>query len=52
MKDWTWETIEAYDDFMESWANSHLCETQPEKPVSEEPEAEFTIVELKAVSPF
>ena len=28
MKDWTWEDIEAYNDFMESWANAYLCETE------------------------
>jgi hypothetical protein len=30
MKDWTWEDIEAYNDFMESWANAYLCETENE----------------------
>lgn len=30
MKDWTWEDIEAYNDFMESWANAYLCETESE----------------------
>lgn len=28
MSDWTWEDIEAYDDFMESWANAYLCDQQ------------------------
>ena len=26
MKDWNWEDIQAYDDFMDSWANAYLCE--------------------------
>ncbi len=30
MKDWTLQDIEAYDDFMESWANAYLCETENE----------------------
>lgn len=30
MKDWTWQDIEAYNDFMESWANAYLCETESE----------------------
>jgi hypothetical protein len=30
MNDWTWQETEAYDDFMDSWANSHLCETEKE----------------------
>lgn len=30
MKDWTWEDMEAYNDFMESWANAYLCETESE----------------------
>jgi hypothetical protein len=30
MNDWTSEEIEAYDDFMESWANSHLCDAGQE----------------------
>ena len=30
MKDWTWEDMEAYNDFMESWANAYLCETEKE----------------------
>jgi hypothetical protein len=28
MKDWTQEEVEAYNDFMESWANSHMCDQQ------------------------
>lgn len=28
MSDWTWEDIEAYEDFMESWANAYLCDQQ------------------------
>lgn len=31
MKDWTDAEIEAYDDFMDSWANSHLCDTEDEE---------------------
>jgi len=30
MKDWTGEDMEAYNDFMESWANAYLCETENE----------------------
>jgi hypothetical protein len=26
MSDWTWEDIEAYEDFMDSWANAYLCD--------------------------
>jgi hypothetical protein len=52
MKDWTDAEVEAYDDFMDSWANSHLCETEDETLGSEEPVIEFKIVELHAVDPF
>jgi hypothetical protein len=31
MSDWTWQDIEAYDDFMDSWANSFLCDQDAEK---------------------
>ncbi len=41
-----------YQDFMESWANSHLCDTQDETLGSEEPVVQFKIVELHAVNPF
>ena len=34
-KDWTWEDIQAYDDFMESWANAYLCETESEDGAAE-----------------
>lgn len=26
MSDWSEEEVEAYEDFMDSWANSHLCD--------------------------
>jgi hypothetical protein len=50
MKDWTYEDIEAYKDFMESWANSHLCDTQSETLGSEK--VEFKVIELKVANPF
>ena len=46
MKDWTYEDIEAYNDFMESWANSHLCDTEDARG-SQEPKIEFKIIEPK-----
>jgi hypothetical protein len=30
MKDWTWEDMEAFDDFMDSWANAYLCDQEKE----------------------
>jgi hypothetical protein len=35
MRDWTWEDMEAYDDFMESWANAYLCDQQEDDGATE-----------------
>jgi hypothetical protein len=51
MKDWTYEDIEAYNDFMESWANSYLCDTQDARG-SQEPKIEFKVIELQVPDRF
>ena len=50
VRDWTHEDMEAYDDFMDSWANAHLCDTQDETLGSEKVELKF--IELKVANPF
>lgn len=31
MSRWTWEELQAYEDFMESWANAHLLEQEKDE---------------------
>lgn len=31
VRDWTWQDMEAFDDFMESWANAYLCDNAEPK---------------------
>lgn len=50
MKDWTYEDIEAYNDFMESWANSHKCDIDDGRD-SESPKVEFKVIELQVHDP-
>jgi hypothetical protein len=30
-ENWTWEEMEAFNDFMDSWANAFLCDQQEQE---------------------